>query len=218
MTNRTDVKLVEILPENISRDKNAHNMAESVQPKLDDINASIPFIELYSRIDELPEPILRMLALENQLYKDEWDLATNIEEKRELVRQSFDLNMRRGTRWSVERILELVTGVTGVEEWFEYGGSPYSFRITLDINEGEISNAQILQAERLVQRYKPLRSPLEALEVQTKAETVTGYIGAANTMIMQLDALAYPELNGNFNVQSGVATGITLISNTYPQT
>lgn len=218
MTNRTDVKLVEILPENISRDKNAYNMAESVQPQLDDINASIPFIELYSRIDELPEPTLRMLALENQLYKDEWDLATTIEEKRELVKQSFDLNMRRGTRWSVERILELVTGVTGVEEWFEYGGSPYNFRITLDINEGDISSAQILQAERLVQRYKPLRSPLEALEVQTKAETVTGYVGAANTMIMQLDALAYPELNGNFNVQSGVATGITLISNTYPQT
>lgn len=218
MTNRTDVKLVEILPENISRDKNAYNMAESVQPQLDDINASIPFIELYSRIDELPEPVLRMLALENQLYKDEWDLATTIEEKRELVKQSFDLNMRRGTRWSVERILELVTGVTGVEEWFEYGGSPYSFRITLDINEGDISSAQILQAERLVQRYKPLRSPLEALEVQTKAETVTGYVGAANTMIMQLDALAYPELNGNFNVQSGVATGITLISNIYPQT
>jgi phage tail P2-like protein len=217
MTNRTDVKLAEILPANLNRDPQVESMAKAVQPQLDEINEAIPLLEIYKLIDD-PLDVLRMLALENQLYKDEWDLATTIEEKRELVKQSFNLNMRRGTRWAVERVLQLVTGVTGVEEWFEYGGQPYHFRVTLDINEGAISTEQILQASRLVRRYKPLRSPLEAFEVQTKAETVTGYAGAANTMIAQLDCLAYPELNGNFNAKSGVATGVTLISETYPQT
>lgn len=218
MTNRTNVELTELLPANISRDPQANSMAQAVQPQLDEINTAIPLLEIYKRIDELPLSVLRMLALENQVYNDEWDLATTIEQKRELVKQSFNLNMRRGTKWAVERVLELVTGVTGVEEWFEYGGQPYHFKVTLDIAQGNISRDQILQASRLVRRYKPLRSPLEAFEVQAEAEPAPTYAGAINTAIMQVDALAYPELNGNFTANAGAATGVTLISATYPQT
>lgn len=218
MTNRTDVALTELLPDNITRDPQAKSMAQAVQPQLDEIKTAIPLLEIYKRIDELPLSVLRMLALENQVYYDEWDLATTIEQKRELVKQSFNLNMRRGTKWAVERVLELVTGVTGVEEWFEYGGLPYHFKVTLDIAQGDISRDQILQASRLVRRYKPLRSPLEAFEVQAEAEPAPVYAGAINTAIMQVDALAYPELNGNFTAKAGAATGVTLISSTYPQT
>lgn len=218
MTNRTEVALSELLPANIGRDPQANSMAQAVQPQLDEINTAIPLLEIYKRIDELPLSVLRMLALENQVYYDEWDLATTIEEKRELVKQSFNLNMRRGTKWAVERVLELVTGVTGVQEWFEYGGQPYHFKVTLDIAQGTISSEQISQAARLVKRYKPLRSPLEAFEVQAEAEPAPAYAGAINTAIMQVDALAYPELNGNFTANAGAATGVTLISATYPQT
>lgn len=148
MTNRTNVELTELLPANISRDPQANSMAQAVQPQLDEIKTAIPLLEIYKRIDELPLSVLRMLALENQVYYDEWDLATTIEEKRELVKQSFNLNMRRGTKWAVERVLELVTGVTGVQEWFEYSGQPYHFKVTLDIAQGNISREQILQASR----------------------------------------------------------------------
>lgn len=218
MTNRSDVALTEILPANITRDPQAKSMAKAIQPELDAVKDAIPLLEIYKRIDELPLSVLRMIALENQVYYDEWELATTIEAKRELVKNSFNLNMRRGTKWAVERVLELVTGVTGVQEWFEYGGQPYHFKVTLDIAQGNISRDQILQASRLVRRYKPLRSPLEAFEVQAEAEPAPAYAGAINTAIMQVDALAYPELNGNFNAQAGAASGFTIISETYPQT
>lgn len=220
MSNKEQVKLLDVTPDSLQQDKQILDMAEAIQPDLDDVSLSIPFIELYSRIDELPEPILRMLALEHQVYQDEWQLAETIEQKRSLIKDSFKLNKLRGTRWSVERIFDLFSFSASLEEWFEYGGEPFNFKVSIfGIDEIGITEDDIKTAKRLISRYKPLRSALESIYASAKAEDVNVYGATSVTSIAVVDIFYYDTVMVESFSQSssGVSGTMNLIVETYPE-
>lgn len=221
MTNLADLKLLDILPSSISNDDQMRAMAEAIQPELDAIQQAIPFIELYSRIDELPESILRMLAWEHRVYRYEWQLADTIEEKRQLVKDSFELNIRRGTRWSIERIFEILNINATLQEWFEYGGNPFYFRLSVYEKNGQAPTPEQLSLLfNMVSKYKPLRSPLESVDLTTNTEGYAmGYTGAAvtATMVMEVAAVIYSSAEVTANASALSATGIDIVSTTYPE-
>lgn len=197
MTDLSDLTLLQILPESIRSDEQVQAMAEALQTDIDSINALIPTIELYSRIDELPEPILRMLAWEHRVYRNEWALAQTIEAKRDLIRNSFELNQRRGTRQSLERVLSLLDVDASVQEWFEYGGDPYRFKVNvLSIGGQALTAAQFDQVARLVDQYKPLRSWLDSIDSVLEADEVNGYYGVANTVSGVYNLYAFESRSG----------------------
>lgn len=149
--------LIDLVPPSISGDEQIQDMAEAIQPQLDEITAAIPTIEIYRRIDELPEDVLRLLAWENRVYGAEWNLARTIEDKRELVKGSFELNNRRGTRWAVERVFELLRLRAVISEWWEEGADPATFRIViLDVTGRGIESHEIELLDELINTYKPL--------------------------------------------------------------
>lgn len=218
MINANDLQLKEILPGSISQDKQVIAACDALQPQINSINTAIPDIEIYRRIDELPEPILRMLAVENRVFSFEWQLAETIEAKRELVKNSFDLNKRRGTRWAVERVLGLLDIEFDLKEWFEYGGTPYCFTIDIASTNQTLTADKIRAIFGLVNNYRPLRTNMERFAILTEADKVTGYCGAANTVIAVLDCLPY---NGviapiTVNAESVMFSGISLVAETYP--
>lgn len=178
MSNRDDVKLIDIVPENLRDDEEIQRVSEVAQTQLDEINEAIPTLQLYANIDLLPEPILRMLAVENRVYKYEWQLAQTIEEKRELIKNSFTLNQRRGTGWAVERVFNLIGINANLQEWFDYGGAPYTFKIDITDTTGRTIDSKTQETIfRLVDHYKPLRSSYE-LTIAVNAEGELGFQGA----------------------------------------
>lgn len=187
------VRLASLLPDSIASDQTIIDTNTVLQPQIDDVTDAIASIEILPRIDELPESILRMLAWENGVYSTEWQLAKTVEAKRQLVKDSFQLNKRRGTRWAVERVFEVLEIPAMLEEWFEYGGDPYTFRINvLDVGEGGITGEQIKLIKRLVNEYKPLRSHNESINVALSAlRGTSAYIGCA--LIMKGEMLLYPQ-------------------------
>lgn len=221
MTDLSDLKLIDIVPGSISNDDQIRSMSDAIQLELDSIQQSISFIELYSRIDELPEPILRMLAWEHRVYQYEWQLAETIEEKRELVKNSFELNKRRGTRWSIERVFEILNINATLQEWFEYGGSPFHFRVSVYEKNGQAPTPeQVDLMFKMVSKYKPLRSPLEAVDLTTSTEGYAiAYTGAAvtATMVMEVAAVLYSDTEVTANASALAATGIDIVSTTYPE-
>lgn len=151
------VALSELLPSSISSDSQAQAASDAVQPQLNSIGSSIPLIELYRQIDTLAEPILRMLAWENRVFGAEWALARTIEDKRALVKGSFELNKRRGTLWAVERVFELLRLKADIVEWWEEGGQPATFRIAiLDVSGRGILESELSLIDELIYTYKPL--------------------------------------------------------------
>lgn len=166
-----ETPLLDLLPDSIRGDAQIAAAAQAVQPGLDDVTDNIAAIELYSRIDDLPEPVLHMLAWENNVAGVEWRLALTIQEKRDLVRSSFDLNRRRGTRWSVERVFDLLNLSATITEWWEEGGEPFTFKVVVsDVGGRGIAYEEIELLEQLVDIYKPLTRHSRGIEVGVSPE------------------------------------------------
>lgn len=93
--------------------------------------AEIGLLSLYPRIDELPEALLDILAYDFKV--DWWDADYSLEEKRRTLKGSWYVHKHMGTKAAVETAISAIYPNTWVEEWFEYGGNPYGFKIHLDV-------------------------------------------------------------------------------------
>ena len=55
----------------------------------------------------------------------------SLEVKRKLIRESLHQHRVKGTKYAVEKLLrDLCRGAT-VQEWYEYGGKPFFFKVNL---------------------------------------------------------------------------------------
>ena len=68
------------------------------------VQALIPEVLLYSRIDELPETVLDLLSW--QLHVDFWTPDLEIEKKRALIKGSIGWHRRKGTIRAIKKVLE----------------------------------------------------------------------------------------------------------------
>ena len=139
--------------------------------------SSQAFDELFSRFQELDterlliylfdkveESALIHLAEQFHITGNEgWANCSNISEKRDLIKNSLNLHRFRGTRFSLVRVLDIL-GLNGqLEEWFEYGGRPYHFKITVDMNNKAFDETTESSLLDLITANKNVRSKLESL-------------------------------------------------------
>ena len=111
-------------------------------------------------IDTVPAPVLPYLAEQFHILGNEgWLLAINDGQKRSLIKAAIELHRHKGTRWAVEQVL-VVLGHTGeVQEWFEYAGDPYHFRVIIYYNAlAPLSTDQKRQLAAMIWEYKNKRS------------------------------------------------------------
>ena len=154
----TPENLLNTLPEILRSDDNINALASAIAQVLSARDDEIRGLSIYPRIDELPADLLDILAHD---FKVDWYWYNYpVEIKRALIKSSFNVHRRLGTRGAIEDALRSLYQGIGVEEWFEYGGEPYYFRIVLDVNESssDISHDEIVRAINI---YKSLRSRLE---------------------------------------------------------
>ena len=113
---------------------------------------------IYARIDELDEQTLDVLAYD--LHVDWYDYSYPIEVKRQTIRDSVRVHRRLGTKYAVETALGAVFPGTRVQEWFEYGGEPYMFKVIIGATESGVSADRQAAVLERVRFYKNLRSHL----------------------------------------------------------
>jgi len=145
----------EILPFNLLQDDTVEKIADAVNEKLKEILSEIPLVLIYPQIDNLPENIIDLLAW--QFHVEGYELATDIEQKRKLVKNAIELHRYKGTRWAIKKVLENINITADIIEWFENGGSgePYTFNIKLSF-EKDIESLNYLVS--LISEYKNVRS------------------------------------------------------------
>ena len=118
--------------------------------------AEISRLSIYPRIDELPEKLLDILAYDFKV--DWWDPNFTLEEKRRVFKDSWYVHQHMGTKAAVETAIRAIYPLTTVEEWFEYGGEPYHFRLNIDITSDSGDRARQKRVLERVNFYKSLRS------------------------------------------------------------
>ena len=155
------MSIKELLPVSLREDEKIKALIESIEPYLEKTLTDVRYTLILSRIDELPEPILDLLAW--QFHIEGWELASSIDEKRNLIKSAIELHRYKGTKWAIKKVLEALNLSGDIKEWFEYGGEPYKFKVDLGIQDREITPELRDKLVALINEYKNERSWLEEI-------------------------------------------------------
>lgn len=149
------------LPEPLLEDKHMRQLAEVVARCMLEAFKGNKKPQIYSNLDCQDEGVLDILA--DDLKIDWYDYDASLKEKQRTVKDNWYVHKRMGTKAAVERALSDVWPDSKVEEWFEYGGQPYHFRVILDATEGD-APIHIDTALKRVRLFKPARAAMDEAE------------------------------------------------------
>lgn len=159
-------------PESLAIDSGKYALARVIAEELKSLCVDTQKVSIYGRIDELDEELLDILAFD---FNVSWYLYNGtIDIKRSQIKSCFFVHRYLGTKAALEKALSDLYPGTTIEEWFEYGGAPYHFRIVLNITEQRLAVIQS-EVERYINIFKSLRSVLEDNSIIYKSSNTIGF-------------------------------------------
>ena len=112
-----NLSLVDIAPSSIVNDKTVSNVIHSLDPELLSVSEAVCEDFIISRISVLPESVLDLLAW--QWHVDFYELANNLDAKREMVKNSIEWHRHKGTRGAILKALEMLGVEAKFTAWFD---------------------------------------------------------------------------------------------------
>lgn len=123
----SNLEFIKLLPRFMQNDPAVRGLAAGIDSIVPQLAAEIENLSTWDRIDKLSEAELDDLAWELNI--PWYDTGATIEVKRNLIRDSDEVYKKLGTKWAVEKVINTYFGDGYVEEWFQYGGVPGTFRV-----------------------------------------------------------------------------------------
>lgn len=154
----TPANMMRTLPGMLAMDEGMNLLAQMVADGVVMLAESSSLVQIYARIDELDERVLDILAVD--LRADWYDFNYSLETKRAMIRDSFYVHRKKGTKGAIAKALSDIFPNSTVQEWFEYGGDPYYFRVVIDVTDAR-EPAQLGLLKKAIEYYKSYRSHLE---------------------------------------------------------
>lgn len=168
--------LLSTYPEVLKKDKRMLALATITAKLLIKRLEEIDRIRIYPQIDKLPEDLLDILAYD--LKVDWYNYNHSVSVKRSQIKSSFRIHRTLGTVGAMEKALNNLYPGTELEEWFNYGGDPYYFRVLLDVTDQQvdISHNEVV---RIINIFKSRRSHLQdsGLIYRSRVEIAVGVSG-----------------------------------------
>ena len=161
-----NLSLADITPESIKHDKIISAVTNSLDPELNSASHDISEAFIISRIDELPEILIDLLAW--QWHVDYYEPDLSLEVKRNLVKSSISWHRIKGTPQAVEQLVTQLFGNAKVSEWFDYSGRAYFFRVAVNIgglNTLDMDAAALAKLRRVIKCAQNARSWLEFISL-----------------------------------------------------
>lgn len=168
--------LVLALPAVLKQDQSTLALGVAAATVLAAREEEINRLRIYTAIDQLPEPLLDILARDFKV--DWWDGNYTLEEKRKTLKESWHVHRTMGTKAAVLRAISAIYPDTKIMEWWEYGGQPYHFRLLIDSTYESVDPEKHRRVMERVDFYKPLRSTLDETEYYDAGAKATVYTGA----------------------------------------
>ncbi|MBU5438281.1 phage tail protein I [Tissierella sp. MSJ-40] len=165
------IDLTRMLPPSLKNDEDMLALARVIGDELQKTSRMAQLNIIYARIDELDEAVLDILAYD--LHVDWYDYSYPIEAKRALIKDSVKVHKRLGTKFAVETALGNLHPNSRIEEWFQYGGEPFSFRVILDTTRSRIG-AGYFEIKKAVDSYKRLSAHMDDVIYQCTVTLVLG--------------------------------------------
>lgn len=150
------------LPSLLEADPRLAAAKDALEPQFKALSDAALECLFLPRLDVLPEHILDLLA--EQYHVDFYEPLTMSEDvKRDFIRNAILWHRFKGTPKAVETVLSRAFSIARVEEWFEYAGAEYFFRIHIDISSDDENTDQdaLNRLRKAVVESKNARSWLE---------------------------------------------------------
>ncbi len=175
----TSENLLLALPEVLRQDEQMQALAQGIADVLAARPAEVERLLIYPRIDSLPEELLDRLAYDFKV--DWWDAEYTLAEKRQTLKDNWQVHRHLGTKAAVERAIRAVYPDTKVLEWFDYGGEPYRFKLLIALDLADDTPEKRQRVLDRLNYYKNLRSHLDVIEYfpENSVQQTTAYGGGA---------------------------------------
>lgn len=204
------VNFADYLPGALKHDPKMRAIAEALTKEALTVSGGIENVLIYSRIDELPEALIDILAFD--MHVDWYDYSFPLKVKRDILKGSVKVHKKMGTKYAVEKALGALYPQSEVEEWFQYEGQPHHFRIVCDVTENRVT-ASFQEITNAVMMYKRLSSHLDEVIYQAgigiTVETHTDFFLYKNPATGSLLAGTYPQ-----RIRRGIQSGNVIVVGT----
>ena len=170
----TRENMLAAFPVALREDTSIAALADAVAGVLAERREEIDRLRIYSAVDQLEEPLLDILA--RDLKVDWYDYDYPIAAKRAVIKSSVMVHKRLGTVYAVKAALGSVFPGSEVEEWFNYGGEPYRFQVTLNTAQSR-APAECFSIRRTVDYYKRFSAHIDGLVFQCSVGLCIGSRG-----------------------------------------
>jgi phage tail P2-like protein len=172
-----DVDLLSLQTNYMKQDRTTIAMCAALTPQLQQIAQETKLALLYSRIDTLPEMILDELAWQMKL--DWYDTMADLEIKKQLVKTAPIIKACLGTPFAVEEVIKIYFGDGYTQEWYEYGGEPFMFKVitTNSAVTGDLAD-QFIKVLNAVKRNS---AHLEEIIISLSGEMSLYFAGIVHT-------------------------------------
>lgn len=183
-----DVTLQELLPSSLQSAENVRQIADACDGKLSEVTQNIALTLIYCRIDTLDETIVDDLAW--QFHVDFYDTELTLAQKRALVKSAIKDHKYKGTPWAVKSVVATVAGAAQTEEWFDYSGTPYHFRVNVK-NGPVLPNDKLKRLITAIWSVKNTRSQLDGVRYE-RAQTMEKVIAIPTALFKDI-AIGLPK-------------------------
>lgn len=171
MNNIEDYFIHKNLPQSLDKE-NVQEVAKVVDDTLLSFDKTIAEVLIYPAIDMLGSELINTLAI--QMHCDFYDDTLPLDVRRNLVKNSIAWHRIKGTPAAVEQMIQTVYQTGVVEEWFDYGGEPFFFKVNL--GDSQITTQKIKNLIKMINASKNVRSWLEVLRF-SKSIDIIRYLG-----------------------------------------
>ncbi|MGF0470954.1 phage tail protein I [Lysinibacillus fusiformis] len=198
--------LTKLLPYSLQNDPFTVALTEAFEIQITQLYEEFRAISNLYLLKDAPSLLVDFLAFEKHV--DFYEGLT-LEEKKNVVRNALHVHRKKGTKFALLRVFELLNLQGRIEEWFEYGGDPYYFKARIDVSDKGVDDTTIRLLERLIKTYKNNRSWLEVLDIILTSKQNKVHIGTATLTGEEIVVYPYTVTNLSTNAKINVAAANT---------
>lgn len=197
--------IYDLLPPNLkTSEKKA--LAAAVKKMFDGVTSRLPSLLIYAEPSTLDNQMCDILALTFNIsaYDQTYDIVT----KRQLVESALRVSATKGTATAIRDIITTIHGGARLEEWFDYGGNPFHFKVQIDAFKRGIDETGYEKLIEIISAYNSAGTVLEAIIINLRSEGHS-YIGGVT--VSGDSALVMPEVITNISSQYPLTVAAAVI-------
>lgn len=200
MSNYNSYELV--FPKNLEKYSNLKGLAIQFENSFKkNIISKVTKLALIKNIELQDDNILNELA--SQFCIENWDKNKSKEIKINLIKNAYWAHAKKGTKATVLNSMSRLNYNLKIQEWWEYGGAPYTFRI--NVNKGYTNKNWVNEIIEAINNVKNTRSILEHILVYIEKEKSTYNIKAYKTVSINKTIIKVPGnkiINPKLNIKA----------------